>query len=128
MDVFYLTISTIAIIFLILILTFFGIMMKTHNKGSPFPPVVSPCPDYWNVGIDGKCSATAKTGGTFFNTGTLTMPLPSTGAPYTTSGNSFDPQDVRWSQGGKSILCAQRDWCLQNSIEWSGVSNYNSCS
>lgn len=127
MDIFYLTIATIGIVFLILILTFFGLMMRTHNKGSPFPPIASPCPDYWNVNIDGTCSATAKTDGTFFNTGTLTMPLPASGAPYVTTGNTFDPQDIRWSAGGKSILCAQRDWAMQNGIEWSGISQYNGC-
>lgn len=129
MEAFYLTISIIAIVFLILILTFFGMLMRTHKKETPFPPVLNPCPDYWKVNEDGTCSATLKPNEkkTYFNTGTLTMPLSTTGAgaPYTISENTFDPQDIKWSATGKSALCAQRDWSLQHGIVWDGVSNWN---
>ena len=128
MDAFYLTISIISIVFLILILTFFGMIMRTHNQGLPFPPTKSDCPDYWKVGEDGLCTATVKPDGTYFNSGLLSMPLSSPDyAPYTTSSNTFDPQDIKWSATGKSTVCAQRDWSLQNGIVWDGVSSYNGC-
>jgi len=127
MEAFYLTISIIAIFSLILILTFFGMLMRTHKKVLPFPPTASPCPDYWKVNENGTCSATLKPNEkkTYFNTGTLKMPLTNSGAPFTISGNTFDPQDIKWSATGKSALCAQRDWCLQQGIQWDGVSNWN---
>ena len=131
MDAFYLIISTISILFLILILSFFGMLMRTHNKGAPFPPNASTCPDYWNVNEDGTCSATIKSEKnnvkTYFNIGSLYMPFTKQdSAPYAT-GTTFDPQDIKWSSTGKSVLCAQRDWANQNGIEWSGISNYNNC-
>lgn len=128
MEPFYLTISIIAIFFLILILIFFGMLMRTHSKVLPFPPVLNPCPDYWKVNENGTCSATIKSDKdkTYFNTGTLTMPLPTTGGtPFIISENTFDPQDIKWSEKGKTTLCAQRDWSLQNAILWDGVSNWN---
>jgi hypothetical protein len=103
--------------------------MRTRNKGAPFPPIANPCPDYWNVNSDGKCSATIKsaTDNTFYNIGTLSMPLnTSDTAPYATN-NIFDPKNVKWAASGKSAICAQRDWSLQNGIEWQGISNYNGC-
>ena len=101
--------------------------MRTHNKGAPFPPISNPCPDYWKVNENGTCSATIQSdkNKTYFNTGSLKMPLPTTGAPYVTSGNTFDPQDIKWSATGKSTLCAQRDWSLQHNVLWDGVSNWN---
>ena len=132
MDAFYLTISTISIFFLILILTFFGTLMKNNtNKGAVFPPNASPCPDYWKVNPDSTCSAVIKSEKdgvkTYFNTGSLTLPLNTSGAPYVTSGNTFDPQDIKWSATGKSTVCAQRDWANQNGIIWDGISNCNFC-
>lgn len=127
MDAFYLTITIICIVFLILILVFFGMMMRTHNKGAPFPPNSNKCPDYWNVNLDGTCTAKVKSDNTYLNTGLLTMPLPTLSAPYATNNNTFDPSDVKWSTSGKSTLCAQRDWSLQQGVEWQGISNYNGC-
>lgn len=132
MDQFYLIISTIAIVFLIIILTFFGMLMRNNtNKGMVFPPTKNECPDYWNVNPDGTCSLKIKSEKdgvkTFFNTGSLTLPLPSSGAPYTINSNTFDPQDIKWSATGKSTVCAQRDWANQNGIQWDGISNLNIC-
>ena len=92
-----------------------------------FPPNSNKCPDYWNVNLDGTCTAKVKSDNTYLNTGLLTMPLPTLSAPYATNNNTFDPSDVKWSTSGKSTLCAQRDWSLQQGVEWQGISNYNGC-
>lgn len=39
----------VAIVFLILILTIIGITLYNHQKSIQFPPVISNCPDYWDV-------------------------------------------------------------------------------
>jgi hypothetical protein len=133
MDYFYFTISIIAIVLLIIILTFFGLMMQKRNKGAPFPPIANPCPDYWKVNENGTCSPTIKSDKdgvkTYFNTGSLSIPLTKSAdsAPYATESNTFDPQDVKWASKGKSAVCAQRDFALQNGIQWDGVSSYNGC-
>ena len=53
MDRFFIIVLSIAVVLLILILTFIGLMMKsTSTNNAVFPPVVNTCPDYWSVGMD----------------------------------------------------------------------------
>ena len=44
---FYFIVSAIAIVSLILILTFFGVLMQNKNSGQTFPINALQCPDYW---------------------------------------------------------------------------------
>ena len=129
MDAFYLTIAIIAIIFLILILVFFGLMMKNQNRGAPFPPIENKCPDYWKINENGSCSPSIKSDKSYFNTGSLKVPLTKSddSAPYASSDNTFDSDSVKWSATGKSSICAKKDWATQNGIVWSGISEYNAC-
>ena len=55
MEFFYIIVLSIAVIFLILILTLIGVLMKQSKKtGGTFPPIVNNCPDYWVIASDGK--------------------------------------------------------------------------
>jgi len=49
METFYIVVLSIAIGFLILILTFFGILINSQNSAVAFPPVTNQCPDKWTV-------------------------------------------------------------------------------
>ena len=51
---FYYIVSGIAIITLILLLTWIGYGMQHHVNNVQFPPVVSTCPDFWTVKGDEK--------------------------------------------------------------------------
>lgn len=66
MEFFYVIVLSIAVIFLILILTLIGILMKqSQKKGATFPPIVNNCPDYWVLASDGKsCTIPTKTSST----------------------------------------------------------------
>ena len=119
MDTFYIIVLSIAVVLLILILTFVGIMMKRQDSSTVFPPTVNTCPDFWTVDA-GKCiiptpgspNASASTSS-------------STDAPYASDGK-IDPNDVKWSKDG-SAICNQRKWANKEGISWDGVSNYNGC-
>ena len=66
MEFFYIIVLSIAVIFLILILTLIGILMKESKKTvGTFPPIVNNCPDYWVIASDGKsCTIPIKTSAT----------------------------------------------------------------
>lgn len=129
---FYIIVSSIAVVFLILVLTFMGIMMKNQNSKVVYPPTSFVCPDYWSSDDSGNCTLPTK-----MSSSNPSIPINSGGsanlgtnpniAPYSKDMKSFNVNNVLWSSGGKSTLCAQKDWSTQNSIQWDGVSNYNGC-
>ena len=130
---FYTIVLTIAVVLLILILTFVGIKMsssKYNNQTNvPFPPVKSSCPDYWVV--DGSycvipTNGRTNTGTIYNNNGDITL-LPSSTYGYV-SGNSYiNFNDAMWGKMGKTTVCQQKDWTGKYNVVWDGVSNYNNC-
>jgi hypothetical protein len=141
MDSFQMIVLAIAVLILIIILTFIGITLASSNKSLVFPPVSNTCPDYWQVSSDGNtcmvpATSTVTNSGTIFDkttgqlqsaftTTTLTMK-----APYGTPGYSDGKigfSDAGWTANGKSTICQQKSWSNNYGIQWDGVSNYNSC-
>jgi hypothetical protein len=138
MDSFQLTVLGIAVIILIVILSFIGITLANNNKSVVFPPVANSCPDYWTVSSDGtKCivplSSATNVGNiyvrdklsTVFTTTTINSK-----APYGTPGYSsgaINFSDAGWTANGKSTICQQKGWANNYGIQWDGVSNYNNC-
>jgi hypothetical protein len=43
------TVATVAIVILIIALTFIGITLYRQSFNSIYPPVIANCPDYWDV-------------------------------------------------------------------------------
>jgi hypothetical protein len=123
MNAFNTIVLTIAVIFLILILTSVGIiMLYTNNNSLVYPPTSSTCPDYWTFtpsSTGGKCMSRG------FNEGTVTKSGPVVGAP---GGFSFNPTDAAFNERGITQTCGQKRWAIANKVEWDGVSNYNKCS
>jgi hypothetical protein len=73
MELFHILVISFAIIFLIIILTIIGILMKYQDKSTVFPPVANKCPDYWTLAaFDGKsCNlpgSSKKNVGTLYDT------------------------------------------------------------
>ena len=129
---FYLIVSCIAIIFLILLFLFLGIMIRNQNSTAIYPPTSNVCPDYWSKDNNGNCLMPTKmsleNATTFINSGGQSnLGKNSNIAPFSKDGKSFDVNNLLWSSGGKSTLCAQKDWSNQNNIIWDGVSNFNGC-
>ena len=129
---FYIIVSCIAITFLVLVLFSMGIMMKNQNSTAVYPPTSFVCPDYWSSDNKGNCLMPTQisSGNTsaFVNSGGQPdLGKNSNIAPFSKDGKSFNVNNLLWASGGKSTLCAQKDWATQNNIIWDGVSNYNGC-
>jgi len=114
-------VMTIAVVFLILILSAVGIIMLfTKNNNQIFPPTSSKCPDYWTLGADG---VTCTSSGT--NNGSVTA----AGPVQSVDGNiiKLNTSHSSFTEIGMTKTCGQKRWANLNKIEWDGVSNYNKC-
>jgi hypothetical protein len=126
MEAFYLIVLSIALLILILILTYIGVKMSSKEIiTTPFPPVMSTCPDYWRV--DGSYCVVPINGSK--NTGDIydangTVSLSSTPG---VNGNTVNFGDQGWVANGVNPVCSQKTWSNLHGIQWDGVSNYNSC-
>lgn len=124
METFYLIVIGIAIVVLILILTFVGLLMQTGKKNVVYPPIANTCPDGW--AIDGSYCEIPVTGSPNMN-GKSRSTLSGTFPSGVVNGTKFDPNHAGWMSSGKTAICEQKKWANKNNILWDGVSNYNSC-
>lgn len=131
METFYIIVLSVATSLLILILAYFGIIIRNKTKGTaaypPQPP--STCPDYWQIANNGKSCLLPATGSK--NAGTVPTELSSAvgTANYTpgfTTGQ-VDFNDAGWTAGGKSGICTKRTWANGYGVAWDGVTNFNGC-
>lgn len=142
MERFYLIVILIALLALIGILTYIGVLMTYYkDKDTTYPPVAASCPDFWMVSNEdpNKCriptySPTAR------NVGTTSLPP----APTSTSNeatlqlnaentfgldlnnNTINFTHPNWGMGGAST-CKKQAWANQYGLVWDGITNYNSC-
>ena len=138
---FYTIVILIAVVLLIIILTYIGIQLNFKKDSSvQFPPVANTCPDYW-VSDGSYCIVPAygKTNiGTIYDSTTGKINLSANTTYGFEEGNTNDENTVitnpridfsviGWSSMGKSSLCQQKDWSNKYNIRWDGVSNYNNC-
>jgi hypothetical protein len=147
-------ISIIAIIVLIISLTFVGVMMKKTNQTQLFPASVSQCPDLWipdgsfchfngvnngtynisELNIDKSINGNFlknNSNGTIYDSTNITTDTPffTTGGnnEYINSTTTINPYDPKWSSKGMSSNCLQKEWATINNIQWSGIREYNNC-
>lgn len=123
MNSFNMIVLTVAVVFLILILTAVGIiMLYTKNNNQVYPPTSSTCPDYWKLGADRvTCTSSGINEGTLSTTG---------GGMLKTAGGppmKFESTDTSFLKLGTTQTCGQKRWANMNKVEWDGVSNYNKC-
>ena len=123
MNSFNMIVMTVAVVFLILILSAVGIIMLfTKNNNQIYPPTSSKCPDYWKLGADGvTCTSSG------INEGTLSTTVG--GMLKTARGppKKFESTDTSFLKLGTTQTCGQKHWANLNKVEWDGVSNYNKC-
>jgi hypothetical protein len=131
MEMFYKIVLFIAVILLILILTFMGLLMRSQDKNTVYPPNLNVCPDYWTSDSEGNCTMPTEKSfndqSNFLNSGGNNHLGTSSIAPYSKDTKSFDTKNILWESGGQSRICAQKSWANQNNITWDGISNYNKC-
>jgi len=120
MDIFYIVVSSIAIILLILILTVIGIMMKSQNAITNYPPYQSQCPDYWGVNADGTCQQPASDNRINNLPTSYRAASDDTLNKAKTSGPTIGPYTFDFS---KNSICDNMAWTKRWSIQWDGVSN-----
>jgi hypothetical protein len=122
MDAFYVIVLSVAVLLLILILTYIGVKMTDKSSNlSVYPPASQSCPDYWTqIAGTKKCSIPNNRK----NAQMISNNDPSTRGM---TGNTIDFDDAGWENNGKTKLCNQKEWAIKNRIQWDGVSNYNGC-
>jgi hypothetical protein len=132
MDLFYIIVLTVAVILLILTLTFLGIAMNKMNKETTvFPPTKSTCPDYWTTSTKdlSYCevpnSNSRNIGSIYASDGKNNLESKLTPG-YDANLNRIGFLHDDWSKGGTST-CNQQKWAKQYGVVWDGVTNYNGC-
>ena len=142
MERFYWIVILIALLALLGILTYVGILMTYYrDKDTTYPPVAATCPDFWMVSDENpnKCKVPAgndsavNTGGVYTKNEqdpdnvTYDSQLNTT----TTFGldahnNTIDFAHTDWGMGGTST-CKKQAWANQYGLVWDGVTNFNGC-
>jgi hypothetical protein len=137
MGYYYIIVSTVATIILVLILTYVGILMTSTQKKALYPPSYSLCPDYWQTNEAGKCLIPQ--GSTATNTVSATTlradydrvttgKKPTPGLDISTPPSYIDFADTNWSANGTvDQRCGWKAWANKYNVQWDGVSNYNGC-
>ena len=128
MDSFYMVVLSIALVFLIIALSFFGIMMSKSNTTVVFPPTKNTCPDYWTTSQSADGTNTYCTPGSV-NRGDLGTLGSDNRPPGLVAGtDKIDFSHAKWSSVyNKTNICALNTWTNKHKISWDGVSNFNGC-
>lgn len=126
---FYFTVSIIAVIILIILLTTIGLLVKNSSYSGKFPPHAAECPDYWEV--DGSLCI-VPVDDKALNTGRQPYANPN-GFEYIdyNGKKAIDFSNTLWT---KDLLpddvknnCGLTAWANLNNILWDGVSNSSLC-
>lgn len=140
MDRFYLIVILIALLALIGILTYVGVLMTYYrDKDTTYPPVAASCPDFWEVDEKKNCRIPAgndsavNLGGVYIKndqdpadvTYDLQLNRANTfGLDLNTKTINFE--DANWGMAG-TTTCKKQAWANQYGLVWDGITNYNSC-
>jgi len=124
MELFHFIVISVAVVILIVLLTYIGIIMASNQSDMSYPPINNSCPDKWEVDNDGNCKISEKGS----NLGSYSASIAnSTNTPGLITGkNLINPNDPAWA-AGKGSICSKKDWANSYNIQWDGVTNYNSC-
>lgn len=97
----------IAGVTLLLLFIFIGVSLSKSTADGSWPPVSSPCPDYWTSTDDGSCVNTHKLG---------TCNIPDNSDK---SAKIFDAPPYNQSDG----ICAKYTWAKTCGITWDGITS-----
>lgn len=140
METFYIIVLSIAILFLILILTSVGILLSTKNNIEVYPPMKNDCPDYWQSSNENNqivCTPNNKNYGKLklsFATDykitktDLFVPDNVSNDIITSDNKKINFNHPSWASAYNSTnTCALYKWTNDNNVVWDGISNYNAC-
>lgn len=116
---YYMTFILVTIFVLIYILNFINSAISMFNSGEnvPFPPWISPCPDYWsNVSTNGKvlCSRTQPNGPISYQP---------KGNVSETLGYDFSIKNPNPVDFSSSTLKEKCEWSKDSGVYWEGISD-----
>jgi hypothetical protein len=152
MESFYNIVLIVAVILLILILTYVGILLAekklSGESQANYPPVKNSCPDNWEAKIKEDVNGIETTYckvpiDSMKNIGTIldknSTDNDKTNAETTIGYNAtlfsdrdkvepvIDFESQLWLTQGKTADCAKKAWADTYDIQWDGISNYNQC-
>lgn len=115
---FYKTSFMIMVVVLIICLAFLGSAISASSADKRFPPVISECPDYYELDSSGICSTSFS-----LYTGTGSE------CNYIKFSNSSDfPNYGNGGLGESSELCEKKIWAENCGVNWDGITtNENIC-
>jgi hypothetical protein len=93
-------------IVLVIMFIFIGYALSKSSTDGVWPPISSPCPDYW-LNVEGKCENTHKLG-------TCNIPTPTE-----PNAKDFDVDAYNGSGG----ICAKYTWAKACGITWDGITS-----
>jgi hypothetical protein len=105
------TVLLVASILLILGLIIIGFFSVKNVEDSAYPPIISDCPDYWNVTYDNNQKKKCRNNS--INSGVASdrcrnYPV----SEFSASGSSVN-----------DIICAKNRWAKSCNIQWDGITN-----
>jgi hypothetical protein len=129
MDLFYLIVSGIAVVVLIIVLAIIGVGMRNRGNAGAWPPIESTCPDYWTIDPEDKISCmiptnTSRNTGTIYSGSALSSSFLSD--PNTTLGLNSSNTSINFTNA-QYATCKKQLWAKKWGIYWDGYSNYNGC-
>lgn len=126
---FYLLVSGIALLILIIVLTTIGLLAKNSEYKGQFPPNAAQCPDYWQM--DGSMCIVPSDENAL-NAGKQPYANP-VGFQYIDHNGkkAIDFKDSLWTQNllpdDANNNCGLTAWANLNNVLWDGVSNSSLC-
>ena len=144
MELFYNIVLLIAVVLLILCLTYIGIVISSKkNVGesvSDFPPTKSSCPDNWEAktvdtnGVEKVYCVVPnedqKNVGNLldvYNNGTNASNTYGYNSEIASPEKVIDFENPLWAAQGKTPDCQKKAWADSNDVLWDGITNYNKC-
>lgn len=126
MDKFYFIVGIVAIVILILALTFIGLLMRSTKKTIVFPSSLSNCPDLWIPdGSNNYCYFNGANNGTY---DVSNNKLKNDSFVKNTDKYSYiDLKSNVWSKNGTTEICGKNNWANQYNVQWTGIKEYNNC-
>lgn len=111
---YYKTVSIIALILLIICLTFIGVSISSSSNSYKFPPHVAQCPDYFVMNENGECEDVKSI-------------LPN-GSNCNNKNFKQDMIDNNIEgtlpeRGPFSELCLKKEWADKCGLNWDGITN-----
>lgn len=129
MDNFYTIVIFVAVVALILVLTYVGIIMSYGEGTTAYPPQSTTCPDHWVIDEEKNCiipKSADKNTGTMYVNGLLSDPVKENTPGINEDNTVINFSHEDWKASGREI-CAKKDWSNKHGVVWDSISNYNDC-